>query len=118
MRTKNARAIDADESAWLADVKSVGCVFCDAPPVSEAHHPKQGRHFCTVASCKACHDARVWRIGGMSEFDAINETIRRVNCLRAGKVQQSAPSMRKQRVVSRERSALSSSKILPRRIAA
>lgn len=85
MRSKNSKPIDDDEAEWLADVKSVPCVFCDAMPPVEAHHPKQGLHFGTVAACKPCHDARVWRIGGMTEQEAANETTRRVVRMRAGK---------------------------------
>jgi len=96
VRTKNARNIDADEAAWLADVKSVPCVFCEANPPGEAHHWKQGRHFIAIAACKKCHDARVWRIGKMSEQDAANETVRRVVRLRAGKAQMVAPKLKKQ----------------------
>jgi len=109
MRTKNARAIDPDEAAWLADVKRVPCVFCDAAPPVEAHHPRQGLHFEAIAACDPCHDARVWRIGGMTEQEASNETTRRVIRLRAGKPILPAPSLRK-----RPNRALSSSKIIPR----
>lgn len=95
MRTKNARAIDADEAAWLADVKSVPCVFCDAKPPVEAHHVWQGHHFLAVAACKACHEARVWYIGGMTENIAANETVRRVVRFRAGNAINPAPALRK-----------------------
>jgi hypothetical protein len=97
MRTKNARAIDDDESAWLADVKSVACVFCNAPPPVEAHHVKQGRHLCTVAACTKCHAAKAWKLGKPNEFDAINETNRRVIRKRSGKEQRPAPALRKSR---------------------
>ena len=106
MRTRNARAIDADEAAWLADVKSVPCVFCDAPPPVEGHHWFQGHHFIAIAACHACHDARVWNIGRMTEHEAANETARRVVRLRAGKAIITAPSLRKRHAPS--------SKILPR----
>lgn len=109
MRTKNARAIDADEAAWLADVKSVSCVFCDAPPPVEAHHWYQGHHFLAIAACHACHDARVWRVGGMTQQEAANETVRRVVRFRAGKLIRTAPALRKRPAPS--------SKVLPRRVA-
>jgi hypothetical protein len=114
MRTKNARAIDADEAAWLADVKSVPCVFSDKPPPGEAHHVKQGRHFCTVATSPECHAARVWRLGKMTELDAVNETIRRVVRLRAGKQQQAAPALRVKSQKKQRGTSLSSSKICKR----
>lgn len=84
MRSKNSAPIDALESAFMADVKRCRCVFCNSAPPVEAHHVKQGRHFCTVAACKPCHDAKAWRIGHPNEFDAMNETRRRVEELRAG----------------------------------
>ena len=113
MRSKNARPIDADEAAWLADVKSVPCVFCDKPPPVEGHHVKQGRHYCAVAACKACHDARVWHVGKMTEFDAINETVRRVVRLRAGVAQKPQPVFRLRGKTQRGDAVLS--KIVPRR---
>lgn len=118
MRTKNARNIDALESAHLADVKSCACVFCDASPPVEAHHPKQGRHYLAISACPQCHAARAWRIGKPNEIDAINETLRRVACLRAGQQQQPAPELRKPRTFKhQERAAPANSKILPRRAA-
>lgn len=116
MRTKNARPIDADEAEHLALVKSCACVFCNAAPPSEAHHVKQGRHFCTVAACKRCHDAKAWRIGHPNEFDAINETNRRVARIRNGEHARPAPSFRKARGEPKRGTALTSSKIVPRRI--
>jgi hypothetical protein len=91
MRTKNSRPHDEDEAAWLADVKRVPCVFCNARPPVEGHHPKQGLHFLAIAACDTCHDARVWRIGGITEQEASNETVRRVIRYRAGLQIHSAP---------------------------
>lgn len=124
MRTKNARAIDPDESAHLALVKSCACVFCDAAPPVEAHHVKQGRHFCTVAACKRCHDAKAWRIGRPNEFDAINETNRRVARLQSGQHAKPAPAYRKPRAeaarptstLPRQRDGDVLPKIVPRRV--
>jgi hypothetical protein len=115
MRSKNARAIDPEESAHLALVKSCACVFCDTPAPSEAHHVKQGRHYATVATCKNCHDSKAWRIGHPNEFDAINETLRRVARLRAGQPQKSAPQLRSKPAAKRGGSSLSSDKILKHR---
>ena len=108
MRSLNSKPIDALESAFMADVKRCRCVFCNGAPPVEAHHVKQGRHFCTVAACKRCHDAKAWRIGHPNEFDAINETARRVEQIRSGELQSFIPKPRKW-------FTLSSSKILPRR---
>ena len=114
MRTKNARPIDALESAWLADVKSVPCVFCDDMPPVEAHHPRgcQGLHMMAIAACPSCHNARVWTFVSITEMEATNETIRRVLMLRAGTpyLPQPAEPLRR----SRERKR-GSDKILPRR---
>lgn len=94
MRTKNAAAISARESAHLAAVKSVACVTCDAPPPTIAHHVVQGQHYTTVAFCEPCHvgrygvhgDQTMLRIrfkltGLQGELRAINETLRRVGAL-------------------------------------
>lgn len=91
MRTKNARAITAAESAHLDLVKRCACVLCDAPPPSIAHHVVQGDHFTTVSLCEHCHvgrggihgDQTMLRIrfrivGTAGELRAINETLRRV----------------------------------------
>lgn len=114
MRTKNARAIDADEAAWMADVKSVPCVFCDKPAPVEAHHVRQGRHFGTVATCDVCHAVKAWLVGKLTEFDAVNETIRRVIRYRAGSQQKAMPSFRKPRAQPSRGTALTSPKIVPR----
>lgn len=87
MRSKNAKPIKPAESEHMAAVKSVACVVCDTPAPSAAHHIKQGRHFLTVALCWECHqgkqgihgDKTLWRIRKMDEWDALNETLRRVN---------------------------------------
>lgn len=91
MRTKNAKPITAAESAHMAAVKSVGCVICDAPPPSLAHHVNQGDHYTTVAVCESCHvgkggihgDQSRWRLryrigGTVAELRAINDTLARV----------------------------------------
>lgn len=109
MRTKNARAIDDDEAAWLADVKRVPCVFCDTDPPVEGHHWYQGHHFIAIAARDPCHDGRAWNVGGMTEHEAANETVRRVVRLRAGKPIFPAPALRKHPAPS--------SKILPRKLA-
>lgn len=114
MRTRNSRPIDALESEWLADVKSVPCVFTDAPPPCEAHHPQgcQGLHFMAIAASKEAHDGHVWRLGAMTEQEATNETIRRVLLLRAGTPYIPQPTEPLRRSRERKRG---SDKILPRR---
>lgn len=129
MRTKNARTIDADESAYIADVKRCDCVICGAGKPSEAHHPEQGQHFNVIACCKPCHggpgyphgwhgDKSRWRTAKMTELRAINETRRAVERLRAGKPSTPAPRRSQSNPKPNAGSALSSSKILPRREAA
>lgn len=130
MRTKNARAHDDIESAYIADVKRCACVVCDAVPPSEAHHPEQGLHLCVIACCKPCHggpgyphgwhgDKSRWRVAKMTPLRAINETRRRVERLRAGNSSATTPQRTQGKPKSRERvgSSLSSPKILPRRAA-
>lgn len=90
MRTKNARAIDDVEAAYLADVKRCACVICDRPPPNEAHHTEQGLHMLAQALCDDDHtgphgwhgDRSRWRAAKMTERKASNETARRVAVLR------------------------------------
>lgn len=86
MRTKNAKAINADESEHMGRVKMLPCSVCDAPAPSSAHHINQGQHFTTVALCWHCHqgpqgwhgDKTLWRIRKMDELDALNITLARL----------------------------------------
>ena len=86
MRSKNSKAFTAGERAHLEAVKSVACVVCDDPPPTAAHHVNQGDHYTTVALCWECHQGKdgwhgtktLWRIRKMDEWDALNETLRRV----------------------------------------
>lgn len=87
MRSKNSRAHTAAESAHLAAVKSLPCSVCSAPPPSDAHHVRQGRHFTTIALCKDCHQGSengihgrktMWRVMKMDELDALDVTIGRL----------------------------------------
>lgn len=88
MRTKNAKAIKANESAHIALVKSLPCSVCDESGPSDAHHIKQGQHFTVVALCKSCHQGsllgwhgqkRIWAIKKMDEIDALAVTIKRLH---------------------------------------
>lgn len=87
MRTKNAKAIKAHESAHIAKVKALPCSVCDEPGPCDAHHVKQGQHFTVVALCKSCHQGalmglhgqrRMWAIKKMDEVDALAITVERV----------------------------------------
>ena len=87
MRTKNAKAIKAHESAHIAKVKALPCSVCDEPGPCDAHHVKQGQHFTVVALCKSCHQGalmglhgqrRMWMIKKMDEVDALAVTLERV----------------------------------------
>lgn len=87
MRTKNAKAITAAESAHLARVKELPCSVCDRPPPSAAHHIVQGDHFTTVALCDDCHQGsfnglhgqrRMWLVMKITELGALNITIGRL----------------------------------------
>jgi hypothetical protein len=108
MRTKNARAIDEIEAAYMADVKRVPCICCNAQPPTVCHHPEQGMHMCGISNCLDCHggpgyphgwhgDKSRWRAAKMTPMRAINETRRRVDLLRAGRAMpaQVAPRMRR-----------------------
>lgn len=83
MRSKNSKKHTLRESIHMANVKLLPCSVCGAPPVSEAHHIKQGQHFTTVALCHECHrgtngwhgNKTMWRIHKMSELDALAVTI-------------------------------------------
>ena len=122
MRSKNSAAITAIESAYLADVKRVPCVFCNASAPTEAHHPNgcQGLHLLAVSACPPCHSARVWTFGAMNELEASNETRRRVDELRAtGRVTLREHHSRQHSArvpVKRSGSDLSSMKQLPRAV--
>lgn len=109
MRSKNSKPIDAREAAYLADVKQVGCVFCNRMVPTEAHHPTgcQGLHFNAISACDGCHNARVWNFGAMNELQAMNETRRRVDEFRETGVVTIRPHH------SRQHSARTPSKIIP-----
>ena len=74
------------ERRHLERVKSLPCSVCDAPPISAAHHIKQGSQYTCVALCPDCHRGyngwhgtkAFWRIRKMDELDALDVTIRRL----------------------------------------
>lgn len=90
MRTKNAKAITADEREHMRLVKLCVCSVCGAAAPSAAHHIVQGDHYTTVALCDDCHQGSVnglhgqkvmWRIFKIDELGALNVTIRNVLAL-------------------------------------
>lgn len=78
--------LSTKERAHLARVKELPCSVCDAPPISEAHHVKQGLQYTCIALCVDCHRGplgwhgtkALWRIRKMEEIDALNVTIERL----------------------------------------
>lgn len=75
------------ERKHLERVKNLPCSVCDAPPISEAHHVKQGQQYTAVALCESCHrgslmgwhgQKRAWVIRKMDELDALNVTVKRL----------------------------------------
>lgn len=125
MRTKNARAIDALESAYLADVKRIACRVCGAPPPSFAHHVKQGFHLAVCGICYECHQGSGgihgnksrWRVARITELQAVNETVRAVLRLRSGGSAYFAAPKPQQRTTKRASNTARPSKILPRNAA-
>lgn len=85
MRTKNAKAITAAESAHIALVKALPCGVCSEPPPTQAHHVEQGQHFTVLPLCVSCHtdgfngihgQARIWKVRKLDELAVLNNTIR------------------------------------------
>lgn len=121
MRTRNARPLDALESAYVADAKQVGCVVCSKRP-NEAHHEYQGLHFVVVAVCTEHHsgpagihgDGSAFRTAKLTIPRAINETFRRVMKFRNG---EPINADERPQQIRKRGGSLSSSKILPRRAA-
>jgi len=111
MRSKNSRALDHDEAAHLAAVKLLPCGCCERPAPSDAHHIVQGDHFTAIPLCHdGCHqgthgihgDQAEFRIRHLTEGRILNATIRK---LMYGTAREEKRT---------HRSALSSSKIVPR----
>jgi cytochrome c5 len=75
------------ERQHLARVKALPCSVCDAPPVSEAHHIKQGSQYLAVALCESCHrgpilgwhgQKRAWAVRKLDDIDALAVTVKRL----------------------------------------
>jgi hypothetical protein len=87
MRTKNARAIDTQESAHIARVKACPCGVCGAAGPSDAHHIVQGQHFTVIPLCRDCHQGSdngwhgrrcIWLVMKLDPLKVLNQTIRRL----------------------------------------
>jgi hypothetical protein len=87
VHSKNKPKPTRQEAEHIEAVKLLSCVICDAPPPCDAHEPVQGLWFCSIALCRDCHMGSengihgrktMWRIRKMDEWDAVNETLRRL----------------------------------------
>lgn len=79
--------LNARQRAHLARVKDLPCAVCGAPPVSEAHHVKQGQQYTCIPLCESCHrssfngihgQARIWKVLKKDELSCLNDTIERL----------------------------------------
>lgn len=75
MRSANSRPIWSNEAEHIALVKALPCSWCYAVGPSEAHHPWQGLHRCVVPACHSCHSNRIWRLGGLTEIQALDQCL-------------------------------------------
>ena len=86
MFSKNKKAMTTGERAHVTRVKELDCVVCGVAGPSEAHEPVQGLYMAVIAVCAECHrgskgwhgDKTMWRIKKWDEWDALNETLRRL----------------------------------------
>lgn len=84
--TMQSKNITKAEREWMASVKSLQCGLCGNPPISEAHHIEQGKHFITIPLCRECHtgpmgwhgDKRLWKIYKKDQIDVLNDTLRKL----------------------------------------
>jgi hypothetical protein len=84
--SKNKKSMTAAERAHVSRVKGLPCVICGTAGQTEAHEPVQGLWHCAIAVCGDCHrgskgwhgDKTMWRIKKWDEWDALNETLRRL----------------------------------------
>ena len=88
MHSKNKPAMTDGEREYVDHIKSMACIVCGHPPISEAHEIVQGAWFLSVPLCADCHRGSLnglhgrkgmWRIHKLDELGALNETLRRVN---------------------------------------
>ena len=79
------------EREHVGRVKELPCSVCDEPGPSAAHHIEQGLHMCVVALCWGCHQGplngihgkrNLWKVKHMSELDALNVTLKRLEARR------------------------------------
>ncbi|MCA3109847.1 MAG: hypothetical protein ING91_19410 [Rhodocyclaceae bacterium] len=74
------------EREHVTRVKALDCVVCGTGGVTEAHEPVQGLWWCAIALCPDCHrgpkgwhgDRAMFRIRKWDQWDALNETLRRL----------------------------------------
>jgi hypothetical protein len=87
VRTKNAKAITARESAHIARVKELSCSVCGEPGPSDAHHIEQGDHLSTIPLCRDCHmgprnglhgQRAMWKVMKRTELSCLTDTFRRL----------------------------------------
>jgi len=88
MWSKNKKAMTKAERHHVSKIKEMDCVLCDSPGPSEAHEIDQGLWFISIPLCPSCHrdgifglhgQKRMWAIKKMTELDALNLTIQRLN---------------------------------------
>ena len=87
MHSRNKPAMTAQERRHVTRIKEMDCVVCDASGPSEAHEIEQGSWFLSVPLCVDCHRGQngihgtraLWKVRKLSELDALNETLRRLN---------------------------------------
>jgi len=87
LHSKNKAAMTAAERRHVARIKEMGCVVCDASGPSEAHEIEQGLWWVAIPLCVDCHRGHngihgtkaLWKVRKLSELDALNETLRRLN---------------------------------------
>ncbi len=66
-RSKKYRRATNAERAYLLLIKSLPCIACGNPPISEAHHITSGGrrlgHYHTLPLCFQCHEGTTLSIG-------------------------------------------------------
>ncbi len=75
------------ERLHLARIKEMSCAVCGEPPISEAHHIRQGSQFLCIPLCPSCHrssfnglhgQARIWKVLKKDELSCLNETLEKL----------------------------------------
>ena len=72
----NSKNITTRARLHMQRIKEMGCIVCDQPGPSEAHHIRQGLHYTCIALCPDCHRGPVlgwhgqkaaWRVRKLDE---------------------------------------------------